>query len=38
MCNGGYKVKLKDFATACKANSVSLKSGWTPVFAAPEVR
>ena len=39
VCNDGYKVKLIDFGTACKTDSVSrVKSGWTPVYAAPEVR
>ena len=38
VCNGGYRVKLIDFGTACKANdALPQKTGWTPVFAAPEV-
>ena len=38
VCNGGYRVKLIDFGTACKANdALPQKIGWTPVFAAPEV-
>ena len=36
--NGGYRVKLIDFGTACQASGAQpQKGGWTPVFAAPEV-
>lgn len=39
VCNGGYRVKLIDFGSACEANNAkALSYGWTPLFAAPEVR
>lgn len=38
VCNGGYRVKLIDFGTACNVESAAPQNnGWTPVFAAPEV-